>query len=280
MTTLLETRPRAAKPRRRTPARPARPATHELGLLTFNIGAAARERAGAILRWLRTRREDVLVLTETSAGAGTQLLAAGLAADGFEVLATPHPRERGVLLATRLPGTRVRTLALDVTLPCRAAAATFDVGGETLTVIGVYVPSRDRSEAKVARKQAFIGSLLAALRALPAPARERLVLAGDYNTVARGHQPPLAGFFPWEYALHEQLEKLGLRSAHELDGAAGHPHSWIGRTGTGYLYDYVHLGGALHGSIGRWRYLHGPRERRLSDHAAVSVRLHLTRSHR
>ncbi|HEY3960123.1 MAG TPA: endonuclease/exonuclease/phosphatase family protein [Solirubrobacteraceae bacterium] len=245
-------------------------------MLTFNIGAAAPERAAAILRWLRSRGEDVIVLTETSAGAGTRLLAEGLAANGFDVLHTSHPRERGVLLASRLANTRVRTVSLDVTLPCRAAGATFELDGGALTLIGVYVPSRDRSEAKVARKQAFVSSLLKELGKLPLRARERLVLAGDYNAVARGHEPPLPGFFPWEYALHDELERIGLRPAHELSGATAHPHSWIGRTGIGYLYDYVHLGRALHGSLGRCDYLHGPRERRLSDHAAVSVSLHLT----
>jgi exodeoxyribonuclease III len=276
MTTLLETRPRAARPRRGARKRRARRFSRELGVLTFNISAAAPERAAAILRWLRSRGESVIVLTETSAGAGTRLLAEGLAADGFDVLQTPHPGERGVLLASRLMGTHVRTLSLDVTLPCRAAGAAFELDDGALTVIGVYVPSRDRSETKVARKQAFVGSLLGALGKLPAQARERLVLAGDYNTVARGHEPPLPGFFPWEYALHDELDRIGLRPAHELSSAATHPHSWIGRTGTGYLYDYVHLGSALHGSLRRCRYLHGPRERRLSDHAAVSVTMHLS----
>jgi exodeoxyribonuclease-3 len=275
MTTLLDTRPSATKPHQRARKRRARATSRELGLLTLNIGAAAPERAAAILRWLRSRDEDVMVLTETSAGMGTQLLVEGLTADGFEVLQTPHPRERGVLLASRLASTRVRTVSLDVTLPCRAAGAAFELDGGALTVIGVYVPSRDRSEAKVARKQAFVGSLLKEVGKLPTPMRERLVLAGDYNVVARGHEPRLPGFFPWEYALHDELERIGLRPAHELSGAATHPHSWIGRTGTGYLYDYVHLGSALHSSLGRCSYLHRPRERRLSDHAAVSVSLHL-----
>ena len=280
MTTLLQTRPGAAKPRHaRTRRQASRPSAACLGVLTFNIGAAAPERAAAILCWLRTRPEPVLVLTETSAGAGTELIADGLSADGFAISRTPDPRERGVLLASRLPGGGGGAPVLDVTLPCRAAGVAFEFGGGVLSVIGVYVPSRDRSEAKVARKQAFVSSLVESLKALPAGVRERLVLAGDYNAVGRGHEPRLPGFFPWEYGLHEELERIGLRSAHELRGKGRgpypHPHSWIGRTGTRYLYDYVHLGDALHGSLERCRYLHGPRERHLSDHAAVSVRLHL-----
>jgi exodeoxyribonuclease-3 len=45
-----------------------------LSILTVNIGAAARERAEVMLRWLAGRPEDVLVLTETSGGAGTAYL--------------------------------------------------------------------------------------------------------------------------------------------------------------------------------------------------------------
>jgi len=39
--------------------------------VTVNIGAAAPERAERILRWLADRDDDVVLLTETSAGLGT-----------------------------------------------------------------------------------------------------------------------------------------------------------------------------------------------------------------
>jgi exodeoxyribonuclease-3 len=148
-----------------------------------------------------------------------------------------------------------------------------DTKPKRVTLIGIYIPSRDRSDRKVARKEAFIKSMLDSLRGLPTTRREHLVIAGDYNAVARTHQPPLPGFFAWEYDLHDELERLGLRSAHELRSRGRQPHSWMGRTGLGYLYDYVHLGRALHRSVERCNYLHGPRERRLSDHAALAVRL-------
>lgn len=246
-----------------------------VGLLTFNIGAAGEVRAGAILKWLRSRSDDVIVLTETTEGTGTALLAHGLRARGYNVHHVPTARERGVLVASRLEITRDLSDDLAVTLPCRASALLLGTGPTSLALVGVYVPSRDRSDAKVARKQAFIASLLRGLRALPAAQRHRLVLAGDYNAVARRHDPPLPGFFAWEYGLHDELERIGLRPAHELRGRGRHPHSWIGRTGLGYLYDYVHVGTSLHRGIERCDYLHGPRQRRLSDHAAVAVRLAL-----
>ena len=45
-----------------------------LSFLTVNIGAASRERAEALLAWLAKRSEDVFLLTETSAGTGTDYL--------------------------------------------------------------------------------------------------------------------------------------------------------------------------------------------------------------
>jgi exodeoxyribonuclease-3 len=144
-----------------------------------------------------------------------------------------------------------------------------------LILVGVYIPSRDRSDVKVARKKDFIASLLDGLRSLSAGERDRIVVVGDYNAVARCHEPPLPGFFPWEYGLHDELEQIGLRAAHDLRPRGDQPHSWIGRTGLRYLYDYVHVGAGLHGGIERCEYLHGPRERRLSDHAAVAVRLRI-----
>ena len=74
--------------------------------------------------------------------------------------------------------------------------------------------------------------------------------------------------------MHDELEGYGLSAAHELLGS-GQQHSWLGRTGNGYLYDYFHLGAELHQLVERCAYLHGPRTRGLSDHAAVAVRLRL-----
>jgi exodeoxyribonuclease-3 len=268
----------------RPPARAQRPAARgragaratTVRLLTFNIGAAAPPRASAILQWLRSRRDDVLVLTETSTGPGTTLLAGGLTALGYRVEHAQQAGERGVLVASRIPVTKGFSDRISVTLPCRAGGVLLDVGAHRIAIVGVYIPSRDRSEIKVSRKREFIASLLASLSALPRAQRAHLVLAGDYNAVARGHEPALPGFFPWEYGLHDELEQFDLRPAHELRPPREQPHSWIGRTGLGYLYDYVHVGSGLHRAVQRCDYLHLPRDQRLSDHAAVAVSLRVT----
>ena len=250
-------------------------ASHKsLQALSLNIGAAAAPRAAMILSWLRRRTEDVIVLTETSAGDGTRLLLDGLQARGYRTFFAADARDRGVAVASRIPVHEVLDSQLSLTLPWRASGVVLDTRPR-VALIGVYVPSRDRTPMKVARKEAFLVSLLQSLRGLTSGLRSRLLVVGDYNAVARRHSPPIPGFFPYEYAFHEELEGLGLKAAHELRGEGAQPHSWIGRTGHGYLYDYVHVGNALQSSVERCSYLHGPRERRLTDHAAVTVRLRL-----
>jgi exodeoxyribonuclease-3 len=267
---------RATRPARRPPRSTPRPsATRELSVLTFNISVAAETRAARILSWLRRRSDDLIVLSETSSGPGTELIRAGLAADGYFTLVSDERGERGVLLASRLP-VASELEPLSVSVPARARGIVLDTQPQ-LVVLGVYVPSRDRSPEKIARKQRFIESFLASIEALPAAHRDRLLVLGDYNAVARHHEPALPGFFPYEYAFHDELARLGFGAAHELRPyGAHHPHSWIGRTGIGYLYDYAHLGSDLTTRLLRCQYLHGPRQQRLSDHAALALRIELT----
>ena len=245
-----------------------------LSLLTVNIGAAARERAGSLLSWLSNRPEDVLLLTETSAGAGTAYLLDQFRSAGFAVEQTPDELgDRGVALISRVPVARsLATCFANVSVPGRVAAVLLDTRPAT-AVVAVYVPSRDRSAAKTDRKAAFVSSFLEALDAMPAPIRDTLVLGGDYNVIARHHRPLHPGFLPFEFGLLETLDAHGLVDAHEQCSPGEQPYSWIGRTGDGYRYDYFHVGRQLADRIRTSAYLHETRDQRLTDHAAVALAL-------
>jgi exodeoxyribonuclease-3 len=159
-----------------------------------------------------------------------------------------------------------------VSIRGRIAAVRLDTA-PSVAVLGVYVPSRDRSADNTEKKQGFIGSLLAALDDLPDELRDRLVIGGDYNVIARTHRPLHPGFLPWEFGMLEALETHGFVDAHERCPPGQQAYSWIGRTGDGYRYDYFHVGRRLAEYIDGCMYLHETREQRLTDHAAVGLRL-------
>ncbi|WP_117211129.1 endonuclease/exonuclease/phosphatase family protein [Allorhizocola rhizosphaerae] len=243
-----------------------------LSLLTLNIQAPALSRARDLLAWLDTRDDDLVILTETSAGEGTAHLLEQCRRAGMAVLHTPHPGERGVALLARVPVTARPELLAGVSIPGRAVAATVDID-TPFTVIGVYVPSSDRAPDKVTRKRVFVSTFLDAIARLPEAQRHRLVLGGDYNVIARDHRPAYRGFLPFEYEMLDRLHEYGLADAHEHCCPGVQAHSWIGRTSNGYRFDYVHIGAALVDRLTGCDYLHQPRELKLSDHAAVAVGL-------
>lgn len=244
-----------------------------LSVVTLNIGAAALDRACRIAQWLEERDDDVVVLTETSNGPGTAWLLDAHRRAGYRIVHTASPDgDRGVAIATRIPEAFASVLLTPTTLPHRLAIALLDTTPQ-VAVVGVYVPSRDRTAAKTAKKRDFTASLLDALAGLPADARNGLMLAGDYNVIDRTHTPRHRGFCDFELDFTDQLASLGLRDAFAVHAPGVQEHSWIGRTGEGYRYDYIHLGAALASVIDSCAYLHHTRHRKLSDHAAVSLRL-------
>jgi len=247
----------------------------------MNIGAASRERAEPILRWLAVRSELVFILTETSAGAGTAYLLDRFRQAGYAVVHTPDANgDRGTAIVSRVAiGDPLSARFAGVTIPGRVAAAVLDTD-PAVAVLGMYVPSRDRSADKTEKKEMFVRSLLRALDELPPELRDRLVLGGDYNVIARTHRPLHPGFLPFEFGLLKALEAHGLVDAHERCSPGEQAYSWIGRTGDGYRYDYFHVGRDLAERITGCAYLHETRELRLTDHAAVTLNVGVDRVRR
>lgn len=244
-----------------------------LRLLTLNIQAAALPRARMLLNWLDARDDGVVILTETSNGPGTAYLLQQCQQAGLSVTFTPSgDGDRGCAIVSRLPATARPEFTAAVTLPGRAAAVTVHAGFD-ITVLGLYVPSSDRAAHKVAKKQAFLTSVVATLTAIGETERGALVVGGDYNVLSREHQPAYPAFLPFEYQFLEDLAGLGLTDAHRHLQPGVQAYSWYGRGGNGYQFDYFHTGPALTGLVDGCAYVQEPRETRLSDHAAVTLTL-------
>ena len=245
-----------------------------LSMLTVNIGAASPDRARALLNWLAGRPEDVFILTETSAGPGTAYLLDQFRCAGYAVIKTPDADgERGTALISRVPVHRDLTpVVAGVSIPCRVSAGVLDCE-PPIAILGVYVPNRDRSQEKTDRKRRFINTFIAACDNLPVGISGHLVVGGDYNVIGRAHRPLHQGFLPFEFGLLESLQMRGLADAFEITAPGVQAYSWIGRTGGGYRYDYLHVGPALTELIGACEYLHETRQGKLSDHSALTLTL-------
>jgi exodeoxyribonuclease-3 len=131
-------------------------------------------------------------------------------------------------------------------LPSRAAAVVLPAPGGPLRVIGLYVPSRDADAEKTERKRKWLAACDTTLAAVTAgtPA----IVSGDLTDAFRHLHP------------------------HDAE------YSWVGRTGDGYRYDHAFCSRPLRGLITECLYLHQPRQNKLSDHSALTMRLSLTPS--
>jgi len=252
-----------------------------LSLLTVNVGAPSIDRAQRQLRWLAARPEDVLVLTETKATAGSEFLATAFAAAGYSVTFPEHaPGELGVMIVSKLATTLDPLGAALDYLPARAAGVVVETDEGPLRVVGVYVPSRDSTLEKTERKKTWIVRFGEALNRTASD--ESLVVLGDLNVLEPSHQPAHRGqFAPFEYAFY-----TGLTDRHGLVDLFRHlhpdqiEHSWARRPELGYRYDHAHGSHSLVQRLLTCDYIHETREMtpdgsRLTDHSGLAVRFTL-----
>lgn len=247
-------------------------------VLTVNIGAASVERARRQLAWLQNRLEDVFILTETSSGPGTQIILDHYRKLGFAVKHVVDPTgDRGVALISRIQFRSDQTITLaGVSLPSRTVIATLSTT-PAIYVVGIYVPSRDRSVEKTDKKRHFMESLLQSLIKLPLEVRRCLILGGDYNVIDRDHQPQYRIFLPFERDFLSELERLGINDAHKLCNPGFQAYTWVGRTEDGYRYDYFNVGAGLTEKVRTLEYDHSTRTgaQRITDHSAAVLEINI-----
>ncbi|MFI5702530.1 endonuclease/exonuclease/phosphatase [Streptomyces xanthochromogenes] len=144
-----------------------------------------------------------------------------------------------------------------------------------LEVVGVYVPSRDQTEAKVTSKRTFLEGPAAVLPT--GKAGHRLVLGG-FNILEPTHVSRYRTFQAWGYEFYTGIATAGYRDAFRLLAPDALEYSWVGRIGDGYRYDHAHVSGPFMRHVTGSRYVHEPRtneDRLLTDHSALTVVLAL-----
>lgn len=260
------------------PAQPRHPAAVDAArVLLFNCQHASPERARRQVAWISDEEgADLVVLTEVGPGPGGAALVEALADNGYATVIAPRPEVPDYLtvLASRSAPMHAVPSGVSV-LPHRAPAATVHIGGRSVGLVGLYVPSRGPKERRNEAKKDFQGAVTAALPGLTAVFPDMpVIVAGDLNVIEPGHQPAHSVFGRWEYAFYDSFGSAGLTDAfrHAHPETAG--HSWYGRSGRGFRFDHIFTTAADASRITACVYDHRPREGGLTDHAAMS--LHLT----
>lgn len=245
-------------------------------LVTWNVQRASAERTRRQAAWLCEQAPDVMVLTEVGPAAGT-VLPNQLGRAGYHLVGIDNSASgAGVVLAARR-GRLVRIPGAVRTMAHRCETALLRLGGLSVALTGLYVPSRGGPDGRNVAKREFqraVTTLLPRLGRHFGPVPHPVVIAGDLNVVEPGHEPHHRIYGRWEYDFYRAFAANGFLDAYRQAHPNDMDYSWFGRrSGAGYRFDHVFCsighGWVVHAA----GYLHEPRENRLSDHSAMVVRL-------
>lgn len=226
-------------------------------------------------QWMLENNSDIYVLTESKDSEGCKYIYNSMTKRGWKgCFPLPNHRNLGVILLSKYYIKSIDYLYnRDDELYGRYIEIEIDNNEKAITIVGVYVPSRDRSEAKINRKKRFVNDVCMRLPYLP----NHTVICGDFNMISREHFPKYNTFFKWEYDVFEKLkENMFIESYNYL-----HPgkqiYSWVGRTGNGYKYDYIFVSQTMENLIHTCSYNNATREGncKITDHSAVDIKLQI-----
>lgn len=242
-------------------------------ILELNIGNPSLERAVRQCGWMQMNDYDIYVLTETRNSNGCNYISNYMESVGYQVIfPKPNGNNLGVMILSRIHLGEIDFL-LDGKdelygrfIRCRIMA-----DFQHLDLIGIYVPSRDRSERKIARKERFCNITLSALK----KNNDNLILCGDYNVLGIRHVPHYSVYFRWEYMFLQEIEDMELLDVFERLHPKIQEYSWKGRTGNGYRYDYIHISCRMIEQVRECRYVHETREagKKITDHSGIMVEI-------
>ncbi len=254
-----------------------------LSLLSLNIGNPSLERAKKQCRWLEKRPEDIFVLTETKQSQGCEYLKEFFLQYGYDLFSmntaveyyinapVSKTGDLGVMVISKYPIRSSYNIFSDDSIYfSRQTESVIAFPGKELDIVGLYVPSRDRSGAKIQRKKAYIDAIE---KYMEESGNNHRIIMGDFNILDRNHIPHYPNFFEWEYGFYDKLINLGFLDAFRYCHPNQQDYSWVGRTNNGYRYDYCFVSSALKKNILSCEYIHETREIRITDHSAIAMEL-------
>ena len=247
---------------------------NKIELLTLNLRNPSYERVIKQIDWIEKRTEDIFILTETKNSKGCNYLEEYFKdRKGIQKYYTCFPKNQngnlGVMLISKWSINSV-DLCFDAESEFygRIINAEIQHIKNKINIMGIYVPSRDKTEEKIRRKRFFIETLLDYVKTKPID-----IVCGDFNILDRFHEPQYKTFFGWEYDFYDQLQELKYLDAYKHFNPLYNEHTWVGRTNNGYKYDYFFVSDKLKEYLDSCKYVHETRNTKLTDHSAVKLNI-------
>lgn len=259
--------------------------SEKISFLSLNIGNPSVERAKKQCDWLDKRSEDIFVLTEAKVSQGCLYIAEHFQQYGYDLFTMNssveysvfYPKSNtgdlGVMIISKYPIKKKLSFFSDDSIYFSRQAESI-ILSETmqLNVMGLYVPSRDRSEWKIERKKKFVEEIQ---KFLMNSDNNKKIIMGDLNILERTHRPHYSTYFDWEYDFYDTIIKSGYIDAFKYCSPDIQEYSWVGRTNDGYRYDYCFISSDLEKSILKCNYVHETRNIRITDHSAITMEIEL-----
>lgn len=250
-------------------------------ILTLNIGNPSLERATKQVEWLKNRSEDIFILTETKNSIGCNYIADSFSGYSMDLFSTRNemfisfPKsstgDYGVMCISKFPIINTTTPFLNQSqYYCRHLENDINIHNTILHIVGLYVPSRDQSSAKIERKRNFLEQSYEFISNIK---NQSTVICGDLNILDRNHFPHYSFFKEWEYDFYDNLLQNDYVDVFRQCFPQKNEYSWVGKTNDGYRYDYCFVSKSLSNRIINCEFLHETRTTRLTDHSALSIEL-------
>ncbi len=239
-------------------------------LLSWNIQNPSMERARVQIEWLAKVNADIIVLTEVKDSAGFNMIRAQLECNGYKLVYNPCDSYFTVIALRAID---YREFKIDL-LPEKERVAFIEINvfGESVGLMGTYVPTNSRDMEKQLLKKKFQdGLILEVQRLISSKENVNIIVTGDFNIIHPGHIPIYPEFDRWLY-FYNFFVMNDFVDIYKYLNSNKREYSWEGQ-GQKQCLDYIFMSTEISKYVTYCEYDHFPRFNKLSDHSAIITKL-------